>query len=185
MKRIIVAGLLGSLVMIAWMFVVNGLLGFGASINMNKVQNEREVYEVLKKNVSEPGRYVVNPETTSEGRYPDEEPVFSLLYSGMGHGTAGGQMILGLVVMILLPTIGAWLLAHSSERVLSSYPRKVFFFFLTGLLLFLFGDLNQYGIGGYPLGDIILLGLNHMALWIVVGLVIAWRIKPSGRYSMA
>jgi len=84
MKRIVIAGLLGSLALIVWMVVVNGLLGFSSRIHMKQVDNERLVYEVLKENVSQPGRYVVNPDTTSGGRFPDGEPVYGVMYSGKG-----------------------------------------------------------------------------------------------------
>jgi len=185
MRKVIIAGLLGCLAMIVWLFVVNALLGFSSRINMGRLENEREVYEVLKANVTEPGRYVVNPEADPERGYPGEEPVYGLFYSGMGHGTAGRQMLLSLPVIVLVPMIGAWLLSQASDRTLSSYPRKVFFFFLIGLLFALFSDFNQYGIDGYTLGDTLLLSLNHILLWTFAGAVIAWRIKPSGTYSMA
>jgi hypothetical protein len=103
----------------------------------------------------------------------------------MGHETAGGVMIAGIFVMLVLPTVSAWLLTQASDRVLMSFPRKVFFFFVVGLLFALFSDLNKYGIDGYPLRDILMLGAHDIAVWTVVGLVIAWRIKPAGRYSMA
>ena len=179
MKRIVAAGLLGSLVMIVWLTVVNGLLGFSARIDMKKVENEREVYEFLKENVTEPGRYVINPEITPERRFPGGEPVFGLFYSGVGHEAAGGLMIFGLVAVIAVPMLGAYLLSRASDRVLSSYPRKVLFFFVIGLVSALFGDLDQYGIAGYPLGDALLLGVSSVVLWTLVGSVIAWRIRPA------
>ena len=185
MKKVIIAGLLGGLVLIIWSFVVNGLLGFGSSINMKQVQNERPVYEMLKENVTQPGRYVVKPEATTEGRFPDEDPVYSVLYSGMGHGTAGGHMFAGLAVFFLVPMIGAWLLTQASNRVLSNYLKKVFFFFVIGLLFALFCGFGKFGIGGYPLKDALMLGLHDIVVWTLVGLVIAWRIKPIDKYSMA
>ncbi len=185
MKRIIIAGLMGGLVLIIWSFVVNGMLGFGPSINMKQVRNERQVYEALKGNVTQPGRYIVNPETSAEGRFPDEDPVYSVLYSGMGHGTAGGHMVAGLVVFFLVPMIGAWLLTQASDTVLSSYPKKVFFFFMIGLLFALFCGFGKFGIGGYPLKDAVMLGFHDIVVWTLVGLVIAWRIKPTGKYSIA
>ncbi len=185
MKRTVVAGLLGSLVLIVWMVVVNGLLGFSSRINMKKLDNEPHVYEVLKENVTQPGRYVVNPEPTSEGRFPDGDPVYGVTYSGAGHGSAGGIMIAGLAALIIVPMAGAWLLSQASDRVLSSYPKKVLFFFVLGLLIALFSDLNKFGIDGYPLKDALMLGMHDIVLWTLVGFVIAWRIKPGGRYSMA
>jgi hypothetical protein len=103
----------------------------------------------------------------------------------MGHDTAGGVMIAGLVVMLVLPMTAAWLLSQASDRVLASYPRKVFFFFTLGLLIALFSDFNKYGIDGYPLGDVLMLGAHDILVWTIVGVVIAWRIKPAAKYSMA
>ncbi len=54
-KRVIIAGLLGGVVLIAWTFAVNGLLGFKSSMDMNRIPAERQVYEVLKTSITEPG----------------------------------------------------------------------------------------------------------------------------------
>jgi hypothetical protein len=178
-KKVIIAGILGGLVLMVWTLFVNGLLGFQARIDMKQLAAESEVYEVLKANVTEPGRYAVNPELTSERRFPEGEPVFSVLYGGVGHEAAGGLMVLGLVVFFLAPLVGAWMLSQASSRVLASYPRKVLFFVAIGALFALFTDLMSSGIGGYPTKDAILLALNHVLTWTVVGLVVAWRIKPT------
>jgi len=179
LKKVVVAGVLGFIVLAVWTFVVNGLLGFNSSINMRRIENEAEVYEVLKDSIAEPGRYVCNPAVEGDAGYPGNEPVFSVLYSGMGHGTAGRQMLIGLVLYILAPMIGALLLSHASNRILSSYLRKVLFFTIIGLLFAIFSDLQKYGIGGYPLRDALLLGVHSIVVWTIVGLVIAWRIKPA------
>lgn len=178
MRRIIVAGLWGALVLILWTFVVNGILRFRASIDMNRLSDERQVYAVLKEHILEPGRYVCNPAVTSEGVYPDGEPVFSISYGGLGHESAGMLMLIGLLSFLLAPTIGAWMLSQTSESTLSSYPRKVLFFVGIGVLFAIFTDLADFGIGGYPLQDAALLAANHIVIWSLMGLVIAWRIKP-------
>lgn len=178
-KRVITAGLLGGVVLMLWTFVVNGLLGFQARIDMKQIAAEREVYEVLTEHVVEPGRYVCNPALTPEERFPDGEPVFSILYGGVGHEAAGGLMLVGLVVFFVAPTIGAWLLSQASKGVLASYRRKVMFFVAIGLLLAVFADLPSFGIGGYPARDAVALGVNHIVVWTLVGLVVAWRIRPS------
>ncbi len=177
-KRVISAGLLGGVVLMVWTFVVNGLFGLQARIDMKQIVAEREVYDVLKKNVVDPGRYICNPELTPEGRFPDGEPVFSVLYGGVGHESAGGLMLFGLVVFIFAPIIGAWMLSQTSERVMSSYSRKVMFFAAIGLLLAVFIDLTRFGIGDYPVNDALVLAVNHVIVWTLVGLVVAWRLKP-------
>ena len=178
LKRVIVAGLLGGVVLIVWTFVVNGILGFRSGIDMREVQNERQVYEILKENVVEPGRYVCNPEPAADGNVPGEEPVFSILYSGTGHGTARRQMLIGLVLFLLAPMTGALLLSQASDRILTSYPRKVLFFTIIGVLFAVFSDLQKFGIGGYPLRDAVLLGAHSIVVWTLVGSIVAWRIKP-------
>lgn len=177
-RKVISAGILGGVVLIIWTIVVNGFLGFQASIDMKKISAERQVYETLKEHIVDPGRYICNPELTSEGRFPDGEPVFSILYGGIGHESAGSLMLVGLVVFFLAPIVGAWMLSQTSARIMSSYPRKVLFFVAIGLLFAIFTDLTNFGIGRYPVKDAIILGLSHIIVWTLMGFVAAWRIKP-------
>jgi hypothetical protein len=173
MRRVLTAGLLGGIVLIAWTFVVNGILGFQASVDMKPMPAERQVYEILREHIVEPGRYICNPEVTSKGLFPSEEPVFSVLYGGVGHEAAGGLMLVGLAVFFAAPMIGAWMLSQTSESVKSSYPRKVLFFVAIGLLFAAFSSLTNFGIGRYPFHDALLLAANQMITWALVGLVVA------------
>ena len=175
-KRIVVAGLLGALVMFGWTVVVNGILGFRVAIDMNRIDNERLVYEVLKHNITEPGRYVFNPEVTDAG-FPLGEPVFSVLYGGVGHEAAGRMTLLHLAIAFIVPTIAAWMLSLASRRVLSSYRRRVLFIAAIGLLIGLSAHLANFGIGSYPASSAAILFVHEIALWTAVGLVVGWRIR--------
>ncbi|MFB0519210.1 MAG: hypothetical protein ACETWC_08015, partial [Acidobacteriota bacterium] len=163
---------------ILWTFLVNGIFRFKANMDMKQIPNERQVYEVLKENIVEPGRYACNPELTSERRLIEGEPVFSILYGGVGHEAAGSLMLFGLVVFLLAPMIATWLLSQTSEKILSSYLKKVLFFTGIGLLFAIFADLTNFGIGNYPLSDAFILAIHDIILWTVIGLVVAWRLKP-------
>ena len=178
LKKVIIAGMLGGIVLIIWTFVVNVLFGFKSSLEMKQIPNERQLYEILKENIVDPGKYICNPELTAERPFPDGEPVFGVLYSGIGHESAGKLMLIELVVFFLAPIIGAWMLSQTSGRIMSSYPRKVLFFVAIGLLFALFTDLTNFDIGNYPIKDAILLAINNIVVWTLVGLVVAWRIKP-------
>lgn len=46
-----------------------------------------------------------------------------------------------------------------------------------GLSLAVFADLTNFGIGSYPAKDAIILAINHIMVWTLVGLVVAWRIR--------
>jgi hypothetical protein len=93
-------------------------------------------------------------------------------------------MLVGFVLFFLAPMIGAWMLSQISARVKSSYPRKVLFFVAIGLLFAIFSDLKNFGIGSYPVKDAIILAMNHIIVWILIGLVIAWCIKPERAESL-
>ena len=178
LRKVIVSGLLGGLVLFGWTFVVNGIFGFRNSIDMTQIPAERQVYEVLQQSIAEPGRYIVNPELTSQGTFPGEEPVFSVHHSGMGHESAGRLMLLQLALFFIAPTIGAWLLSVTSGRVLASYPRRVLIFVAVGPLLAVYGALQNCGIDSYPLGDALMLAGRDILSWTLVGLVVAWQMQP-------
>jgi hypothetical protein len=177
LKRVIVPGLLGGLVMLVWAIVVNGLLGFNYRVNMNQVANESQVHEVLKASISEPGRYVCNPQLTAEGRFPENQPVFSILYGGVGHEAAGTIALVQLPLFFLAPILAAWMLSCTAPRLLSSYRKKVGFFTAIGLLLAVTNHLSDFGIGSYPVESALILAAHDLVLWTVVGLVVAWRVK--------
>lgn len=176
-KRVVVAGVLGGVVIMVWMILVNGILGFNSRINMKRIAEERTVYETLKNNIIEPGRYVCNPEGTPSG-FPPYEPVFSILYGGMGHEAAGRNMLIQLPFFFIAPMVAAWMLSVTSKKTLASLPRKVAFVACVGVLLGVWGHLGNYGIGGYPLESTIALTAHDIILWALVGLVLAWRIQP-------
>jgi len=183
-KRFLVAGVWGGVVLIVWVFVVDGLLGVKRSIEMRQVPNERVVYETLRQNIAEPGGYLCNPELTPDGVYPGEAPVFAIRYSGVGHASAGQEMLTGLLVCLIAPMLGAWLLSTASEATRASYCRSVFFFLVLGILVALFGDVGRFGIGGYPMRDALALALRDTLAWTLVGVVVAWRsprVAPATR----
>ena len=88
-RKIVITGVAGGVAMFVWLFVVNGIFGFGSRINMKTVQDERSVYDILESNVVAPGRYVVNPEVDPAVGFPYGEPVFAVTYAGVGHEAAG------------------------------------------------------------------------------------------------
>ncbi|MBN2070138.1 MAG: hypothetical protein JW814_01675 [Candidatus Krumholzibacteriota bacterium] len=177
-KRVIVSGLLGTLALIILTVLVNGIFGLKSRLDMRPIQNERLVYELLKEEITEPGRYICNPAGNPQTGFPPGEPVFSILYSGFGHEAAGRMMIFGLVLFLLAPMIAASMLSQASERVLSSYWRKVLFFVGIGLLFAVFGDMTRYGIGEYPLKEALTVAGYHILAWTLTGMAVAWRMRP-------
>jgi hypothetical protein len=179
MKKIFVAASAGAVVLLVWTFALNGILGFNARLNMKHVPNEREVYNMLKATITEPGRYLCNPALTSAGRFPENEPVFGILYSGVGHEAAGLGAILGLFQFLIVPSIGAWLLSKTSEQFRSRLLNRVLFFVVTGFLLAIAVDLNSFGIGASPLTVALIFAARTIVTWTILGLAIGALMRPS------
>ena len=185
MKRVLLAGLLGGVVMIVWLIVVDAFLGFGRSIDMNQLPEERTVYAFLVEHVKEPGRYVLNPEVLPDQRFPGDDPIFGLHYTGLGHDDAGQEMLIGLVVMLLSPIAGAWLLANSSPRTLSRYSRRVAFFAIIGVVVALMGVGARFGLASYSLGDASAWGIHDLGAWVCAGLLVSRFVRPPTERSEA
>lgn len=178
-RRVILPGLVGGLVLMVWTVLVNGIFGFNSMMNMKRIPDERIVYEVLKEHITEPGRYVCNPEVVPERGFPENEPVYSVLYGGVGHGAAGGLMLLRLPIFFIAPIIVAWMLSVTSGHILSSYAKKVLFVVAVGLFLSLYVRLSDYGIGSYPASDALILALHDLVLWAVIGSVMGKMVQPA------
>ena len=52
------------------------------------------------------------------------------------------------------------------------------FFAAMGLLVAFYGGITNFGIDGYPPKDALLLALLDVITWTLVGLVVAWRMRP-------
>lgn len=170
-RRVIMSGILGGIVMMLWAFVANAGFGLRPRVEMRRVSEEARLYQVLKETVSEPGGYVVNPALTSEGRFPEGEPVFAVRYGALGHGAAGWTMLWQLALWMAASAIAAWL----SSRVTG----RVRFFVVLGLLFAVFSELPRLDVAGYPLGSVLLLAANTLVAWTLAGLVIAWQMRPA------
>lgn len=182
-KRIIISGVVGGMVLISWAIVTNVFFGFQSRIDMKRIPNEGQVYQILKENIVEPGGYVCNPPLTPAGIFPLNEPVFNIRYSGMGHEAAAMELVTQLAMAIIAVLIVAWMLSVSSSRILTTYSRRVLFFVVIGLLFAIFSDLAKFGIGGYPLRSVLLLAGNNVVSWTLVGLVTAMWIRPTSNNS--
>ncbi len=178
MRGVIRAGFLGSVVLVVWLVVVNGLLGFGRDLMMKELEDERAVHAFLVEHVPEPGRYVCNPEILPGQGFPGEDPVFSVQYSGLGHAAAWQEAVLGLLVVLAAPMLGAWLLGHASTSVLSRYNSRVLFFWVIGVVFSLFGTMGRFGLAGHALGPAVALSILDLTGWLLAGLVVARIVRP-------
>jgi len=177
--RVLGAGLLGAAVMVLAVFVVSGIFGFTARLELRSVPNEAAVFALLKETVVEPGGYMVNPPVVPGQGFPANEPVFSIHYAGFGHGAAGRLELLRLVTVLVATMLAAWIVSLASARVLASYWRRFGFFVLMGLWLVSFSGVPRYGIGQHPLRSAAALGAFDLGLWVLAGAAMAWCLRPA------
>jgi hypothetical protein len=52
------------------------------------------------------------------------------------------------------------------------------------LLITLFADLMDFGIGAYLLTDALIFAVHNITLWIVIGLVVAWRMNADSQMKI-
>jgi hypothetical protein len=179
-KEMLLSGLLGGIVIFVWTVISTSLLPVSGK-RAQPIPNDKEIHTLLKEKITEPGMYFL-PDHLDESStdYPDyeNEPIFSIIYGGRTPGTFLGQMIFELFCIFGAPIIAAWMLSVTSERILAKYSRRVLFIAVLGLFLAVFGDV----FSEKPLDIILLSSINGLITWALVGLVIAWRIKPVKKF---
>ena len=178
LKRTLLSAALGVVVLALWTFVVNSVFGFSNRVLMERIPDERQVYALLEETIVEPGAYLANPELAPGAGFPAHEPVFRVLYAGIGHEAAGSMIFVDLAVAFGAALLTAALLSMASATILSRYFHRFLFVVVVGLLLALFGDVAKFGIGGHPARTALLLAANTVGAWTLMGLAMAWSMRP-------
>lgn len=175
--RILIAGVVSVVVLFAWSFVANAILGMRPSVTMHRPANEAEVYDVLSKNILSPNGYVVQSAANVQG--PTTDPVFAVRNSGLTHADAGLTMVWHLMLWLIASLLVAELLSVTHQRILRSYPRKVLFVATCGLVIATLSELSQFDIGGLPLRSAGVLALSSFVGWVLAGLGMAKVIRQT------
>jgi hypothetical protein len=188
-RNVWLAGLLGALVMLTWLFVSNTVLPLKSKMIHRVVPNQFQVHQALKNNITQPGTYTCLYLTrTEEEKMPDyrSQPIYSITYSGTTHGTTGSAGdLLPIVWIFVAATVASWMLSVTSARMRSTYLRRVLFVALIGLLVALSDDLLQMSFGPQPKDYLVFLAVNNLITWTLAGLVIAACVKPDDRAVVA
>lgn len=172
-KRILLAAVLGTVALFFWNAVANTVFYLEPRLEMGRVPDEAAVYDVVRRNVTAPGGYTLNPPLTAAGEFPQGEPVFGIHYSGFGHEAAGPLMLVEVLLAFGSTLLAALLASATSERVRSSFTGRFLFLAGVGLLVAVIGDLPRFGIGGLPAGFALLAAASTFGSWLLAGAVMA------------
>jgi hypothetical protein len=180
--QLIKTGLLAGLVGILWTMLTLGLIPVRDSMGWKEVPNEVAVLEALEVNLPETGLYLVPghspPDSLFRSRHSDG-PIFRV--HSLRNGTEGPiRALISILSLLLAPLIPAWFLFGLCQRENPTYSTRVFIVTLFGVFLTLTGEIQLWGMELYPLLYSLLLSANAIISWLVIGLFLAWRIKPVG-----
>ena len=182
-KSILISTLLGGLVAFVWLTVSNAIIPVKSEMIHQTAPNQLEVHTALKDNITTPGTYAIPYLSRAQESLLDEyrdQPVYTVIYSGYTHGDPGSaaDFFVPLVVVFLVAFLASWMLSMTSGAILSRYGMRVLFVTLLGVVIALHDDILQMFLGFQPGDYLVFLAVNNVLTWFLMGLVIAWRIKP-------
>jgi len=183
--RFVRSGLIAGLIGVLWTILTLALIPIRDSMGWKEVPNEAVVLQVLDENLSETGLYLVPghspPDSLFRSRHSDG-PLFRI--HSLRNGTEGPiRAFISILSLLLAPLIPAWFLAKICQREYLAYSSRVFIVSLFGVFLTLASEIQLWGMELYPLLYSLLLSANAITAWIVMGLFLAWRIKPAKTVS--
>lgn len=175
------AGLLGGVVAILWTIVGLSLIPLRDSMGWKEVPDEARVLEVLDSGLPQTGLYLVPghapPDSLFRARHSDG-PLFRV--HSLRNGTEGPiRAVISILALLVSPLVPAWILFTICRCQSPTYAARVLVVALFGLFVSLTSDIQLWGMELYPMPYSLLLMANSTVTWILVGFVLAWRIKPN------
>jgi hypothetical protein len=186
MKKLLLAGVVGGVIMFVWAMLYWAVLGIGSSSMKNTV-DETAVAATLKSNLGPQGVYVLPSMPASQSpadmdahmKKYEAGPIAMIIYNPSGADPMmTGQLIGGLILNILTCLVAAWFLSRSTAST-SSYFSRVAFCGMFGILVSLASHLLNWNWMGYPLDYITKWIVDCVIGFILAGLGIAAFIKPA------
>jgi len=180
-KTVITTGLIAGLVGLACTVVFLQVIPLRDQSGYKEVPNEAKVLEALDANLRETGIYLLPghspPDSLFRERYA-RGPLFRIhvLQNGADGAARFLVSVIALLVAPIIPTWHIWSLCRNGRPGFGSRVLRVASF---GVFLVLWADLRMWGMELFPLNYTLVLAASSVATWGVVGLVVAWRIRPA------
>jgi hypothetical protein len=181
-KDVLISAVLGGVVMFVVALALRFALPGVGNSGFRTMPDQARIHAALKERITEPGTYVcpyLGP-SESNALFSDylNEPIFEVTYKGYTHATVPGFASAGMLSFLLAPMAAAWLLSQASNRVLATFSRRVIFVASLGLFLAVSADLLRALTEERTIATVAGMAAGSLITWILVGLVLAWRIKP-------
>ncbi len=197
MKKVILAGITGGIILWIWGFIAWVVLPLHLS-TVTPIPNETEFLGMLKHSLPAPGVYEfpTMPRETAGQTPADQEAAMAAYMAKYEAGPTGmifydpagkdpfmvNQMISGLLIFILSAAIVAWLLSRSTAAA-ESYLSRVIYCGMIGTLLAVACHLSAWNWMGYPADWTRALMIDSILAWLLAGMGISAiiRQKPASR----
>ena len=186
MKRIVIAGVVGGVIVFVWAFVAHVVLPLG-EIGFDSLPNDEPVISALKGSVPESGLYFFPGFPNHRDATKEEQEAYAARVrqgpSGIVVYTAGGaemmapsQLVTELLTSVLAALVAAWVLAS----VGGGYGKRVLLVALLGLFGFVSILLSYWNWYGFPTDYTVANGATEVVGWLLAGLAMA-KIVPAPR----
>ena len=185
MKKIILGGLIGGIILFIWSFLAWVLLPLHTP-TLHGITNEDAVISALQQSLPDKAVYLfphspgMNADQAAQNAWADKMkrgPTGLIVYNPAGSDPMmPGQMVVGLILNILSAMLVAWLLTRSTALG-SSYFGRVAFCGIFAIFATLFDYLTMWNWMGYPQDFTVALILDSFIAWLLSGLGIAAIVK--------
>lgn len=187
MRRVFVAGLLGGLAAFAWGALSWGVLPLRTAKFVN-IPDEAAVIDVLKGRLGDEGvyHYPGFPRATATAAQEAEwrrrlemgPLVPMLVYLPSGARPFGVALIGELLMVVGAATIAAWLLSLAAPS-LRGFTARAGFVAAIGVVSAIVTHGADWNWSSIPSRYALIASIDLMLEWVLVGLVLAWRLAPA------
>jgi hypothetical protein len=192
-KKILLASILGGIALFIWGSLSHMVLGI-VDAHIKQIPNEDAVLASMQHNIKEPGFYFFpgyehsldmsdEPQTTTQKweQKVREGPNGILVYNSQGREPLEpSQLLIELLTNIVAAFLAAILLVKALGGV-PSFGARVLFVTQLGLFARIVADVPYWNWYGFPLDYTISTMYDDVIGFFLVGLVLAWRLKPGVR----
>ncbi len=190
MKRIILGGVAGGVILFLWGFVSHEVLRLG-SVGIQELPNFSTTSKAMSKGIEESGFYFFpGPMPTGEMSAEEKQAAHEAYAENYAKGPSGilifntggselnftGMLITQCVTNILLGLIAAFLLAQVGG---GGYVQRLVFVTLLGLFPSLAVNVPYWNWFGFPLNFSLASVADHMVGWLLAGSALAGIVKSS------
>jgi hypothetical protein len=191
MKKILIGGIVGGVVLFIWSARAWTVLPIHKS-SIHSIANEDAVIGALKGNIGAKGVYLFPAMPGSAGDMPTESapgatelaarkmqqgPVGLIVYDPHGMDPfMASQFIVGLILDLIAAFLAAWLLSRSTAMA-SPYMARVMFCGVLGIFVSFVSWLPGWNWMGYPMDYTTAMVADSIFGWLIAGLAIAGFVK--------